>query len=134
MTMLRIMLCVILLLSSRINLSFASNVFMEWTGNYSENPQGTWKISKSNGCSGSYTTVQTQGVGNPVACQEGPNIGQVTCANWTDTNVISGQTYCWIVIGVDVNGKESTPSNVLQFQVPQESTVPLAVDLHGEVK
>ena len=48
----------------------------------------------------------------------------VTTVTFTDASITAGQTYCWQVTAVDSIGMESTPSNVLRFQLqaPQAPT------------
>jgi len=112
---------IVLVLASLLlytQLALAAQVKLQWDINANADPSGTVAIYKSNGCTGSYTIVQTQ------------SESQTT---WTDTQVEPGKVYCWYVVG-RLAGKESTPSNVLTFQMPQELTLPETSNLRGEIE
>ena len=94
-----------------LGLAQAATVLLAWDYNTPnpDAPAATFSIYRQSSCIGPFTVVQTQAA---------------TQLTWTDTQVTPGLSYCWQVTAVSAAGKESEPSNVLQFQVPQPSPAP----------
>jgi hypothetical protein len=92
----------------------ASQVKVQWDYVQGSDLAVTCSVYKSLGCTTSYTKVQTQ---------------SASILTWIDTSVTPGNTYCWYVVAVNTAGTESTPSNVLRFQVPSVLSAPTSLRL-----
>lgn len=97
----RISLVVFLLLVSSV-IAHSATVTLTWDYVQGLDPAVQFTMYRQDGCVGDFV-----------------GIGQVAYPTLTfvDTTVLVGNTYCWQVTARDANGLESTPSNVVQFQV-----------------
>ena len=48
---------------------------------------------------------------------------------WTDTNIVPGQTYCYVAVNVGTTGRESVPSNSVERLVPFSGAPPAPTNL-----
>ena len=86
----------------------AVSVNLAWDYTQGGVPAVNFNVYKQVGCAGAFTNIASV---------------PVTTKTYSDTAVTEGQTYCWDVTAQAATGKESTPSNVLQFQVPLSTPV-----------
>ena len=83
--------------------SVAHSVAIAWNASSSSNVQG-YKVYRSQTSGGPYSSVS----------------GTLTTSTlaFTDTSVLGGQTYFYVVTSIDVNGLESPPSLEVNATIP----------------